>query len=334
MSLETPTWPKITGALGTTTTEFGASDWANLISDYYNGVNLGLLDASKIPIIGTLTRYKHEKLGLFDIDQSHYIIFSADDIDTGANRKIKFRRMNSPFEEDHAVLEGMPQALLNKDIDFDLNTGSNIGTTAIKDNAITQAKMADNSIGTAEIIDGSVNSAKITDDSIMNIDINSAAGITDGKLAQITDKAKLHSQIAYKDETNWLTSAMIPSGTVTNDDLAGSISNDKLLQITDASKIQDSLITSAKIADGTIMNVDINASAAIATDKLADSSNFILSTLDNNFGAHYFDMTRIATPSNPSVNDGRFYTKQIDSNNDGAFLIIKKNGSFQEVQIA
>jgi hypothetical protein len=42
----------------------------------------------------------------------------------------------------------------------------------------------------------------------------------------------------------------------------------------------------------------------------------------------------MTAPANPSTNDARFYTKQIDSNNDGYFMKIKKNGSFVEVQIA
>jgi hypothetical protein len=82
-----------------------------------------------------------------------------------------------------------------------------------------------------------------------------------------------------------------------------------------------------------ILNADINASAAIVTSKLADSANFILKTLDNNFGAHFFDITRMTAPANPNANDGRIYAKQIDSNNDGLFCKIKKAGSFVEVQI-
>lgn len=56
-------------------------------------------------------------------------------------------------------------------------------------------------------------------------------------------------------------------------------------------------------------------------------------TQDNSLGAHYFDVTRITAPSNPSANDGRVYVKQIDGNNDGVFVKIKRAGSFTEVQI-
>lgn len=54
---------------------------------------------------------------------------------------------------------------------------------------------------------------------------------------------------------------------------------------------------------------------------------------NNDLGAHYFDMTRQAAPANPSANAGRFYVKQIDANNDGVFVKIKRGGSFVEVQI-
>ena len=145
MSLEIPTWDKITGALASTTSQIGGS-WANLISDYFNSIDIGLIDPSKKPIIGTLTRYKFEKFGLFDTDQSHYISFSVDDIDSGSNRKIKFRRMLAPYTEDYAVLEGLAQPILNKNIDFDLNTGSNIDNDNIKADAqIATSKLADSS---------------------------------------------------------------------------------------------------------------------------------------------------------------------------------------------
>lgn len=48
----------------------------------------------------------------------------------------------------------------------------------------------------------------------------------------------------------------------------------------------------------------------------------------------YFDLDRITIPSNPSANKGRVYVKQLDSNNDAIYIIIKKSGSYQEVQIA
>lgn len=44
---------------------------------------------------------------------------------------------------------------------------------------------------------------------------NTILNISDSSIAQITNKAKLNSQIAYKDETSWLTDAMIAAHTST-----------------------------------------------------------------------------------------------------------------------
>lgn len=46
------------------------------------------------------------------------------------------------------------------------------------------------------------------------------------------------------------------------------------------------------------------------------------------------DLLAVSTPANPASNNGRLYTKAIDSNNDGLFYLVKKNGGFTEVQLA
>lgn len=57
-------------------------------------------------------------------------------------------------------------------------------------------------------------------------------------------------------------------------------------------------------------------------------------TSNHDFDTFYFDMQNQSAPSNPSADNSRFYTKVIDSNNDGFFVKVKKNGGFVEVQIA
>ncbi len=48
---------------------------------------------------------------------------------------------------------------------------------------------------------------------------------------------------------------------------------------------------------------------------------------------NYIDIKKISIPSNPATGYSRIYTKQIDSNNDGLFALIKKASGFVEVQI-
>ena len=47
----------------------------------------------------------------------------------------------------------------------------------------------------------------------------------------------------------------------------------------------------------------------------------------------YLDFTRVAAPANPPTDVGRLYHKQIDANNDGMFVKLKKAGAIVEVQI-
>jgi len=55
----------------------------------------------------------------------------------------------------------------------------------------------------------------------------------------------------------------------------------------------------------------------------------------HNFAGYYYDMTVQTKPANPSANNARFYVKEIDSNNDGLFCIMRKNGTDTiEVQLA
>ena len=424
---EIPTWDKISNANSSTTTEFGGL-WANLISDYYNGTNLALIDPTKIPIFGTLTRFKFEKLGLFDIDQSHYILFSADDIDTGPVRKIKFRRMNTPFEEDYAVLEGLPQQIYNKIIDGDLNTISNITGSSIKtgaaipysklslNNSIVNAdvnssaaivttkladsanfllKTLDNSFGahyyditkmtvpgnpsTNDIriyVDTADTHLKIRNNAGTVVDLHSVGGATN--LNALTDvdtvtAAPTDNQVLTYNtgSSQWIpatppgagggesnTASNLGAGTgIWASKVGADLKFKSLLQgsnITISNTANDITIAAAGSvtpsstdaftnktfnADATgnvitnIENADIKA-AAIATTKLADSANFILKTLNNDFGAHYLDIQRMTAPGNPSANYGRIFIEQEDTNNDTAYMLIKKNGSFQKVFIA
>jgi len=64
-----------------------------------------------------------------------------------------------------------------------------------------------------------------------------------------------------------------------------------------------------------------------STDAWTFNQNLDLST-------NHLDLARVSAPASPATNYGRVYAKQIDSNNDGLFIKIKKAGAFVEVQIA
>lgn len=361
MSIYTPTWPKIINPLTTTTTEFGG-EWGNLISDYMNGINIGLLDPTKKPKIGTPTTWKFETLGLLDNDESHKVTFSVDDIDTGVDRLIKIRRMNSPNTTDYMVMENMPQIMVSKTMDADLNFFSNIDNADIKaaaainysklnltnsivagditSNAITTIKILDANVTLAKMASNSVDSSKIVDDSIVNADINSSAAIgwtkiskSGSVLSDIADTSlpslAQYDLIMRNGSSQWAKLTKGSNSTALTTDASGVVAYTTITNAMLAGSIAYAKLT----LNNSIVNADIASGAAIVTSKLADNSNFLLKTQDNSFGAHYFDMTRMTAPGNPAANDGRFYVKQIDSNNDGFFCKIKKGGSFVELQI-
>ena len=53
----------------------------------------------------------------------------------------------------------------------------------------------------------------------------------------------------------------------------------------------------------------------------------------HNFADYYYDMEVQTKPSDPAADHGRFYVKEVDSDNDGLFCLIRKNGAFEETQI-
>jgi hypothetical protein len=122
---------------------------------------------------------------------------------------------------------------------------------------------------------GTVTSTMITDGTIVNADINASAGIVDTKLATISTAGKVSNSATTAVSANTVNaivsrdgSGNFSAGTITAN-LTGNVTGN--LTGT-ASAIADNTVTSAKIVDGTIVNADINASAAIVGTKI--SPNF------------------------------------------------------------
>jgi len=92
--------------------------------------------------------------------------------------------------------------------------------------------------------------------------------------------------------------------------------------------------TLAKLAKGTgsqtlKMNSGATAPEWVTVTSGADTPWDVV----HNFADYYYDMEVQTKPADPSADHGRFYVKEIDTNNDGVFCIIRKNGGFEETQI-
>jgi hypothetical protein len=128
---------------------------------------------------------------------------------------------------------------------------------------------------------GTVTSTMITDGTIVNADINASAGIVDTKLATISTAGKVSNSATTAASTNTVNAIVTRDGS--GNFSAGTITAN--LTGT-ASAIADNTVTSAKIVDGAIVNVDVNASAAIAGTKIAP-----------NFGSQTITTTGVISPA-------------------------------------
>jgi hypothetical protein len=158
-----------------------------------------------------------------------------------------------------------------------------VETAKIVNAAVTAAKLAADSVETAKIVDSNVTAAKLASDSVTTAKILDA-NVTDAKLAansvtnaKIADSAVNTAEIAdsavtaAKLATDAVETLKIKDANVTAAKLASdSVETGKIVNsaVTEA-KIADGAVTSAKILDGTIVNGDINASAAIDQSKIS-----------------------------------------------------------------
>jgi hypothetical protein len=116
---------------------------------------------------------------------------------------------------------------------------------------------------------------------------------------------------------------------------------------TSASNIGSGTLPLARLSG--ITNTELSGSAGIAISKISGFDTQVKTirldemaapTADvdlnaqNITGVNYQDLDNISSPGNPSAGKGRLFIKTLDGNNDAIFILVKKNGSFQEVQIA
>ena len=129
-----------------------------------------------------------------------------------------------------------------------------VTTAKINDAAITSDKLAALAVVEGKIADGAVTTGKIADGAIVNSDINVAAEIATSKIAGLDTALGLLAPLASPTFTGTVT---LPAGT----------------------------ITSGMILDGTIVDADINASAAIAQSKVSGLTSDLANKLASSTAA-------------------------------------------------
>ena len=141
-----------------------------------------------------------------------------------------------------------------------------IGTTNIASGAVTTAKIAADAVDGTKIADDSINSEHYVDGSIDTAHIADAQITT----AKITDANVTTAKIA----ADAITGAKIADDSINSEHYVdGSIDTAHIAdsQVTLAKLAGDS-VNSSKIVDGSIVNADVNASAAIDATKIHDGT--------------------------------------------------------------
>ena len=118
---------------------------------------------------------------------------------------------------------------------------SNITTAKINDSAVTSGKIAALAVTEGKLADGAVTSGKIADGTVVDADVSAIAEISQSKISGLTSDLALKAPLASPTFTG---TVVLPSGT----------------------------ITSGMIADGTIVDADLSATAEISQSKISGLS--------------------------------------------------------------
>lgn len=188
--------------------------------------------------------------------------------------------------------------------------------------------------GRVSITDAGANSTA-TLDIVAGSIVDSQIGTHTSSKITITSKSQLNSQIAYKDDTNWITNSHVSDGTFNwakvsktgslFDDLgdvtittaaaqdliqrnSGNTawinlakgSNNTLLGINGSGVLAYTTVGDANIASHTSTKITITAKGQL-------NSAILYSDVDNALGSHYYDITEMAAPANPAAGTLRIY---------------------------
>ena len=243
----------------------------------------------------------------------------------------------------------------SRKINFTVPTDFEFNEDVVNDEI--EAKIADNAIRDNHVNAHTSTKITITDKTHLNPNAtykDENEWLTDSMVSpqtttkiSTTDKTLLNNQIGYKDEIGWVTNAMI-SGRLSRTVLSSAIvyndqNNNFGAFYQDIGEIAapaapaantgrlffDSADEHLKIkkSDTTLVDLESGGGGGGTWDPVATE------TIQNKTIGNHLDFTRVAAPANPGADVGRLYHKQIDANNDGMFVKLKKAGAIVEVRV-
>jgi len=172
-------------------------------------------------------------------------------------------------------------------------------------------------------------------------DVSGSSGSCTGNSATVTTNANLTGGVtSVGNATTVITNANLTGGVtssgnattvVTNANLTGGVTSvgNATTVITNANLTGD-VTSSGNATTIAVGAVDI---AMLSATGSAGATTFLCG--DNTWktaGATTWEANQ-SKPSDPSADNARFYVKEVDSDNDGVFCLIRKNGGFEETQI-
>ena len=184
-------------------------------------------------------------------------------------------------------------------------------------------------------------------------DVSGSSGSCTGNSATVTTNANLTGGVtSVGNATTVITNANLTGGVtssgnattvVTNANLTGGVTSvgNATTVITNANLTGD-VTSSGNATTIAVGAVDIamlsatgsaGATTFLCGDNTWKTAGATTWTANHDFDTYYYDMEIQSKPSDPSADNARFYVKEVDSDNDGLFCLIRKNGAFEETQI-
>jgi len=186
-------------------------------------------------------------------------------------------------------------------------------------------------------------------------DVSGSSGSCTGNSATVTTNANLTGGVtSVGNATTVITNANLTGGVtssgnattvITNANLTGSVTSvgNASTVVTNANLTGD-VTSSGNATTIATSAVDIamlsaTGSAGATTFLCGDNTWKVAGgddtpwTVVHDFDTYYYDMEIQSKPADPSADNARFYVKEVDTDNDGVFCIIRKNGAFEETQI-